>query len=183
MGKNRNRNRRRNQKKAEANQKKAAQPEQTFACGVCLDDCPLRHKMPASSLGCSPCSGEICTNCFCEDLKHRRMPYYVSDEGFEQWDDIHELAKYITGRYEQEYDPDDFPAATLHGVSGRPVLSEHFLAFMKTYMFKGKQCPFCRSHCLWHLDEIPHLDETTGKFTFTPPRYVFPQPLPTNLED
>jgi hypothetical protein len=172
-GKNRNRNRRRNQKKKAKAAQKAKAPEQTFECGICLEDCPLRHKMPACSLGCSPCAGEICTYCFCEDLKHRGAAYYVSGGGVSKWDDLHELTDHLLDMYGQDV------GDNIHEIPEEEK-TEAFMVYLKNHMFKGKLCPFCRSTCLWHIDETPRISPTTGKLTFHAPRHVIAQAFPTN---
>jgi hypothetical protein len=58
--------------------------------------------------------------------------------------------------------------------------TEAFMVYLKNHMFKGKPCPFCRSTCLWHIDETPRISPTTGKLTFCAPRHVIAQAFPTN---
>jgi hypothetical protein len=137
----------------------------SFACKICYDDKPNFRRMPQSSLGCG-CANEICVECFLKDWDSRRVAIWLDEHGMSQWDNPLELQNVLEEMFETENDTDD---AFAH-----PKFEEFLLANMHV----GKKCPFCCQTCVWKLNQVPQILQTTGRLTFYEPCFVQPLPMP-----
>ena len=162
----------------------------TFHCMICMDDHPLCMKMPATSLGCSPCTGEICNSCFCKDLEERSKVFYVtqnpgSEDGqrlISNWPSMMELGEYLCTEKDltEEEDEQLHFAIEANNESGDETLVQQWLHMMKNkYVQIGRTCPFCRATCMWKMEELPHISPTTNMLTFHSPSNVMRGVWPT----
>ena len=163
---------------------------ESFECMICVESFPIERKMPASSLGCSPCAGEICTKCFVKDLYERKKIFYVTDNEdgtgryLSQWDNTNVLMEFIMTQKQntEEEDEEEKEAITELENSGDRTKYRAFIEKMQIkYVQIGRKCPFCNAMCTWRSNELPQMLD--GKHTFYSPANVFRGVMPRNITE